>query len=95
MIQESETRRNARVYAGEQEEEEEEERRGEERKVVAGEGEDGRTTRTTCGCIDWGMRREPIEGEVGQVRVAEQIYWIQGGCKSGGISVTKERCLLV
>lgn len=38
MIQESETRRNARVYAGEQEEEEEEERRGEEGSSGGGRG---------------------------------------------------------
>lgn len=77
MIQESETQRNARVYAGEEEE-------AMERKVAGGEGEDGRTTRTARGCIDWGVKREPIEGWLGQVRVAGQIYWIQGAANPVG-----------
>lgn len=56
-------------------------------------GQDGRVTRTGRGCIDLRGGRESIRGWGDrQVRVAEQIYWIQGGCKSGRISVTKERC---
>lgn len=76
MIQENETRRNARTYAG----------------VVdrAGWSNDENGAR-----VHRFRGREGIDKGLGQVRVAEQIYWIQGGSKSGGISVTKERCLLV
>lgn len=47
------------------------------RRVVVGQG--GRVTRTGRGCIDLRGERGLIRGWGGQVRVAEQIYWIQGG----------------
>lgn len=75
MIQESETRRNARTYAGVAD------------RAEWSSDENGARVHRFRG-------REGIDEGLGQVRV-EQIYWIQGGCKSGGISVTKERYLLV
>lgn len=76
MIQESETRRNARTYAGVAD------------RAEWSSDENGARVHRFRG-------REGIDKGLGQVRVAEQIYWIQGGSKSGEISVTKERCLLV
>lgn len=79
MIQESETQRNTRTCAGEEEE-------GGSRAGWSSD-ENGARVHRFKGWkgVDKGMGDR-------QVRVAEQIYWIQGGCKSGRISVTKERC---